>query len=61
MPVVMIQNERNLYSFTDSEGGVDTVGSGLIGFFIFFFCLYWEPPGSSFSINGGSTYLFLLT
>ena len=43
----MMQNERNLYLFTDPECEVDAVGSGLMSFF---FCLYWEPPGLPFPL-----------
>ena len=36
---------KEFYLFKGSGGAVDIVALGLIDFFIFFFCQYWEPPG----------------
>ena len=36
---------REIYLFKGSGGVVDIVVSGLIDFFICFFCQYWEPLG----------------
>ena len=35
---------KESYLFESSEGAVNIVASGLIDFFTFFFCCYWEPP-----------------
>ena len=36
---------KESYLFENSEGVADIVALGLIDFFTFFFCQYWEPPG----------------
>ena len=36
---------KEFYLFEGSGGAVDTVALGLIYFFTFFFCQYWEPLG----------------
>ena len=42
---------KEIYLFTNSEGGVDIVDSGLIDFFICLFCLYWESLGLHFPLT----------
>ena len=42
---------KEIYLFTNSEGGVDIVDSGLIDFFICLLCWNWEPPGLPFPLT----------
>ena len=42
---------KEIYLFTNSEGGADMVNLGLIDLFIHLLCQYWEPPGLPFPLT----------
>ena len=41
---------KEVYFFTNSEEGVDIVGSGLIYLLSCLFCQFWEIPGLLFPL-----------